>query len=500
MVHQLNSSTFYTLGLNQFNTTYKEYYFDDPNDERYGILASRLFDLPPNTFNIGGIANHHYDRNTTSLILRGDLTSQINKQHQLKTGFELQSHHLVYNDNFFDITTGASQGNHLNVNPLQLSVYAQDKIEFSDIIVNAGLRLDYFDPKVDVPADPTDPNIKAPLRSWLAGLSESELEEIWWNEVKPKVQISPRLGLAYPITDQGVIHISYGHFFQIPNFEHLYSNPEWELGNDIASIATMGNPDLNAEQTISYEIGLQQQLGANLKMNVDYYVRDVRGWINREKRVKARDSRLYDQYINSEFASIRGITLQLRRRFTDSYSFNVDYTFQIAEGTGSDPNAGIGRLNSGKAVEKQILPLDWDRRHTLNAGVVLGNPGKWTSSFLMTLGSGLPYNAEAQHTPSPFLRNDGRKPFFVNVDFKATKTFQIFGFQHTVYTKINNILDILNETNVYGDSGRSTYTRAETIFHHGEFGQRINSLREYFNNPSRFSCPMRITVGYQLDF
>ncbi|MCK4640887.1 MAG: TonB-dependent receptor, partial [Candidatus Marinimicrobia bacterium] len=374
------------------------------------------------------------------------------------------------------------------------------KIEFSDIIVNAGLRLDYFDPKVDVPADPTDPNIKAPLRSWLAGLSESELEEIWWNEVKPKVQISPRLGLAYPITDQGVIHISYGHFFQIPNFEHLYSNPEWELGNDIASIATMGNPDLNAEQTISYEIGLQQQLSANLKMNVDYYVRDVRGWINREKRVKARDSRLYDQYINSEFASIRGITLQLRRRFTDGYSFNVDYTFQIAEGTGSDPNAGISRLNSGKAVEKQILPLDWDRRHTLNAGVVLGNPGQWTSSFLMTLGSGLPYNAEAQHTPSPFLRNDGRKPFYVNVDFKATKTFQIFGFQHTVYTKINNILDILNETNVYGDSGRSTYTRAETIFHHGEFGQRINSLREYFNNPSRFSCPMRITVGYQLDF
>ncbi len=500
LVHQLNSSTFYTLGLNQFNTNYKEYYFDDPNDERYGDLASRSLDLPPNTFNIGGVENHHYNRNTTSLITRCDLTSQVNKRNQVKTGFEIQSHHLMYRDNTFDLTTGAAQGDTLNVRPLQIGIYLQDKIEFQDIIVNAGIRVDYFDPNAKVPADPSDPNIKAPLRSWLAGMTPQELEAVWWKDVNPKVQISPRLGLAYPITDQGVIHISYGHFFQIPNFENLYTNPEWELGNDISAIETMGNPDLEAEQTISYEIGLQQQLGSNIKANIDYYVRDVRGWINKERRVKARDGRLYDQYINSEFASIRGITLQLRRRFDTGYSFSIDYTFQIAEGTGSDPNAGISRLTSGTEIEKQILPLDWDRRHTLNANVVLGNPGNWTASFLMTLGSGLPYNAESRSTPSPFLRNDGRKPFYTNVDFKATKTFRIFGLDHTIYTKINNLFDALNETNVYGDSGRSTYTQVENTFHHGEFGQAINSLREYFNDPSRYSSPMRITFGYQVDF
>ncbi len=499
LTHQLSSKTFYTIGINQFNTNYKEYYFKDPANPLYGVLSARLNGLPPNTYNIGGIENHHYDRNTTSNILRTDLTSQITKRHQVKTGLEVQSHHLKYRDNTFDLTTGSTQGDKLNVTPLQVALYVQDKIEFSDIIVNAGLRLDYFDPKAKMPADPTDPDIDAPLRSWLKDYSRSQLEKIWWEKVAPKVQVSPRLGLAYPITDQGVIHISYGHFFQMPNFEHLYTNPEWELGNDIGDIRTMGNPDLDAEQTISYEIGLQQQLSENLKMNADYYVRDVRGWINREKRVIARDGRIYDQYINSEFASIRGVTLELNKRFADGYSFTVDYTFQIAEGTGSDPNTGVTRLSSGQKIEKQVLPLDWDRRHTLNADVVLGQPNDWTTSILMTIGSGLPYDAVARNTPSPFVRNDGRKPVYINFDFKATKTLQLFGLRHTVYTKVNNLLDIANETNVYGDSGRSTYSRSEIIYQHSDFSRKVNTLEEYYNDPSRFSSPMRITFGYQIE-
>lgn len=499
MVHQISSTTYYTVGINQFSNNFKEYYFDDPEDPMYGWLASVLYDLPPNTYNIGGIQNHHYDRKTRSWVLKGDLTSQVNKRHQIKTGIEFQLHNLSYHDFSFDLTTGRSRGNVLDVHPVQGAYYIQDKIEFSDIIVNTGFRLDYFNPKTQIPADPTDPNIRSPLRSWLQDYTLAELEDIWWEDVKPKIQVSPRLGLAYPITDRGVIHISYGHFFQIPNFEYLYSNPEWELGNDIGSIVTMGNPDLDAQQTISYEIGLQQQLAPKLTMNVDYYVRDIRGWINREYRVRARDGRLYDQYINSEYATVRGFTLVVKKAFYDGYGFNIDYTFQIAEGTGSDPNAGITRLSSGQTIEKQVLPLDWDRRHTVNSTVFIGNPGSWTASMLITLGSGLPYDATAQNTPSPFLQNDGRKPFYMNFDFKYSKMLQMFSVNHTFYIKINNVFDIMNETNVYGDSGRSTYSKAESTVVHGNFSKTVNSLEEYYNDPSRFSAPMRITIGYQLD-
>ncbi|HMA62337.1 MAG TPA: TonB-dependent receptor [bacterium] len=496
LTHQLTGKTFYNLGLSQFNTNYKEYYFDDPTNPMYGTLSSQLADLPPNTYNIGGIENHHYDRNTTTTILRGDLTSQVNRRHKIKTGIEIQHNRLKYYDNYYDIATGRSQGDTLDANPIQMAAYIQDKIEFSDIIVNAGIRLDYFDPRAKVPAEPTDPNIDNPLRPSVQDLSRSELEEIWWDDVNPKIQISPRLGLAYPITDQGVIHISYGHFFQMPNFQQLYANPDWELSDGM-----MGNPDLDAKQTISYEIGLQQQLSQNFKLQTDYYVRDVRGWINLARRIRARNDQYYTQYVNSEYATIKGVTLELSRRLADGYSFSLNYTFQIAEGTQSDPNAGIIRLASGQMIEKQVLPLDWDQRHTINGNLVIGNPGTWMSSFLLTIGSGTPYDAVALRTPSPFVGNDGRQPVFVNIDFKTTRTFDFFGIKNTFYIKVDNLFDIANETNVYGDSGRSTYSRSETIYEnsHSDFSKQVNTLEEYFNDPGRFSSPMRVTVGYKVE-
>ncbi|NCQ16725.1 MAG: hypothetical protein GW805_00210, partial [Ignavibacteria bacterium] len=46
----------------------------------------------------------------------------------------------------------------------------------------------------------------------------------WYKDAKVKYQLSPRLGIAFPITDKGVIHFSYGHFFQLPSYELLYNN------------------------------------------------------------------------------------------------------------------------------------------------------------------------------------------------------------------------------------------------------------------------------------
>jgi hypothetical protein len=48
-------------------------------------------------------------------------------------------------------------------------------------------------------------------------------------KVKTKTQLNPRLGIAYPITDRGVIHFSYGHFFQIPELQYLYNVPDFKL-------------------------------------------------------------------------------------------------------------------------------------------------------------------------------------------------------------------------------------------------------------------------------
>ena len=61
-------------------------------------------------------------------------------------------------------------------------------------------------------------------------ITTAEREKYWYKNAKVKTQMSPRLGLAFPISDRGVIHFSYGHFFQLPRYELLYTNPDFELG------------------------------------------------------------------------------------------------------------------------------------------------------------------------------------------------------------------------------------------------------------------------------
>ena len=166
-------------------------------------------------------------------------------------------------------------------NPVELSAYIQDKMEFSDIIVNIGIRVDHFRPDGVILADPTDPDIYLPLNpenryhdlngNGIQDADEplvtfAERQQYWYKDASNKTQFSPRLGASFPITATGIIHFSYGHFFQIPNFELLYRNPQFKMDTQSGStnLGIIGNADLEPEQTISGEIGLQQQIGTNL--------------------------------------------------------------------------------------------------------------------------------------------------------------------------------------------------------------------------------------------
>jgi outer membrane receptor protein involved in Fe transport len=89
-------------------------------------------------------------------------------------------------------------------------------MEYDIMIINAGVRLDYFNPNAKLPVDLKNVT-KNPA---FPGAGE-------FTKVDHKFQVSPRLGASFPITDQGIIRFSYGHFFQLPNFEHLYANSDF---------------------------------------------------------------------------------------------------------------------------------------------------------------------------------------------------------------------------------------------------------------------------------
>jgi outer membrane receptor protein involved in Fe transport len=215
--HVFGALTFLDVRASYFYTEFQQTVYDDAFDPRY-VSSSFLLHAGTNAFHSGGQQMWNFSRSTTTYLIKGDITSQIIKTHQIKAGGEYKYHRLWLHE--FEVIPElperikpltAFNNNSYLIYPIEFSLYAQDKMEYRDLVVNLGVRFDYFDPDGIVPTDLQNPRT-----------SETRSAEI-------KSQLSPRLGIAYSISENGKIHVSYGHFFQIPNYFYLYNNPEFDI-------------------------------------------------------------------------------------------------------------------------------------------------------------------------------------------------------------------------------------------------------------------------------
>ena len=98
---------------------------------------------------------------------------------------------------------------------IKLSAYVQDKIELNELIINLGVRLDYFDPKGKMLSDPSDPSIYNPIKPsniyedsnengvWDNGenpVSIAKRRQYWFKDTNAKWKISPRFGASFPFS------------------------------------------------------------------------------------------------------------------------------------------------------------------------------------------------------------------------------------------------------------------------------------------------------------
>jgi outer membrane receptor for ferrienterochelin and colicin len=500
----IGKSAFLDIVGSAFTTEYKQYVYEDPLDPRY-VKPERMRDVSGNAFLTGGTQNWHFNHTTNTYTGKADLTWQINNIHQIKTGLEYKYNNVEYKDfqiiidatNNYKPTlpqSGAFNNNEYSANPVQFSAYLQDKIELDYLVVNFGVRLDYF--------EPDGYYLKDPNKISLLDQTQPPFPDSLMNKAKSKYQVSPRIGLSYPITDKGAIHISYGHFFQIPPFEYLYRNPNFRIpltGDYPENIGnTIGNADLDAQQTIMYEIGLQQELVTNFGITVTAYYKDIRNLLGTEIHIK-NEFRKFSKLINRDYGSVKGFTISFEKRFSDGIGASMDYTFQIAKGNASDPNDAFNKAQSNPPIEsnKQLVPLNWDRRHSLNFTLTAGTPGDFITSMIGSLGSGLPYTPSIQNQRTG-LENSETRPAYFNVDLYLVKYFKLLGNQFSVFAKIYNLFDTANEVDVFGDTGRAGYslelTRAQ------EAPRGVNTLQEYFTRPDYYSSPRQITVGASFSF
>jgi len=548
LTQSLSARTFYTFGLSYFFRDYREYLDQnafslsdlftrqDPFNQKY--VHTRLLQAPEGTFLTGGTNMAHNVRNTSTYIAKFDITSQVTDNHMIKAGLEFDQYQLFLHDinlqmspidiNRDPVVDGkpflegpvvipplSNPNNLLYLHkPQQFSAYVQDKMEYKSLIVNLGVRFDWFHPDGQVLSDPSDPNIYLPLKpqnqdSVVApgGTPEQAVAarmKYWYKNATDKYQFSPRLGIAFPITDRGIVHFSYGLFFQIPSFEQLYANPGYKLpvSGGSSNLGIIGNPDMKPEETTSGELGLQQQLTDDISIDVTGYFRDIRnlaGTLNEVEYVFGGSS-VYSKYVNTDFGFIRGIVLSIDKRFSNGISATLDYTFQIAKGDASDPNAAFNLRNSGVLPETQLIPLDWDQRHTLNATVNYSNADDWGASFIFQFGSGTPYTPLQVSNAGQFVYNSETKPATYNLDTRLYKNFKFGSTVLTLFLRVTNLLDTKNAYSVYNDTGEPNFSLQELQLIRVTPNPRVASIQDWYTRPYYYSEPRRVEFGTTISF
>lgn len=496
-------------------------------DPRY-VNPDQGISSSPYTFRQGGNQTGRYKRYTNTLIAQYSYSSQISKEHKIGAGIEGKYYEIYsMNKDIINLTDGqvdtlgnpiftpgypnkgtiTDKGSFVEYtrNPFEISAYIQDKMEYDIMIINAGIRVDYFNSNGSLPVD-----LKNPTRNGLypgsvlaypgADSSDSNNWLLVTRKADAKFQISPRLGASFPITDQGIIRFSYGHFFKIPSFENLYSNPDFIVRPSSNLSSTTGNPDLNAEKNVIYEIGLQQVLFENVSLNFSVYYRDIRNWLGMEI-INTYEGFKYARFINRDYANVKGFILTLDKRFADYFGLKLDYTFQIAQGNASDPRSVFNNNQTNPPIEetKSVVPLDWDQRHTLNANLNVGVPGDWTVGLIFQYGSGQPYTEDIKLSQGVRFENGGIKPTYYNVDLRAEKTFDVYGFSINTYLMVYNLFDIKNEFGVYSTTGRANVDLNTQYYKQSDI-IGLNTIEQYVNNPGMYSAPREIRLGLGFGF
>ncbi|HYJ33379.1 MAG TPA: TonB-dependent receptor [Candidatus Binatia bacterium] len=359
------------------------------------------------------------NRRTTTYTMNGDLSKKFG-QHNFMVGGDFNYNDLQYLltqfPNVLDATGnyGATRDEFRNFNP-EGSFYAQDRWQYEGMVLNAGMRYDNFSVGNQV-----DRNLVThPV----------------------KTQWSPRIGIAYPISDRDVMSFHYGRLFQVPDRLFIYQ------GKNVSAEAR-GNPNLEPQTTIAYQLGVQHLFSKEIYGQFGVYFKDIFGLLTTVDQEIPGFSVTVPTWVNGDYASSRGIEVTLIKQHSHGFSGELNYTYSNSSGTASDPNralASSGNLRDQfKPTSEQ--PLDWDQRHSISATLRLGNEKDWASTFVYQFGTGVPYTPEqrSQRRQDPTLTNSLRLPSTSTLSVQAERFFRVWGQNVTFYLQGSNLLDAKN--------------------------------------------------------
>ncbi len=464
MTHVLSNLTFYEL---QFSRTYRfrsqsTFPGDDNGWDQGQVIRDNLravdeYGNPiPEGYNnyIGLHTTGYYYRgedNNTDFTLSGDLTSQFRKNWQLKAGFDF----TYYNLDRYQEAKAYNVFEDKTYNPYEGNIYWQNKLEFEGLITNLGLRFDFYNPNDYVyenlfdpfQQDNTDPNTVSP--------------SIQKERTKITGQLSPRIGISHPISENTVLHFSYGHFFQRAPFGDYGEGTGSDVsGQTVRGILNtmliknedgtfspynLGNRNLKPRKTIQYELGIEHNIGG-IVTNVTAFYKDYTNDI-RTVTIFTDNGGSYLTTGNSNYSDSKGIEISLRKPLSGLWGGYLNYSWSTGiAGRSGDPDVIASPLSG---VQTRITSYTGDYilydPARLKFGFVFNVPSDFTFlySVLANLQISLDY---AVYYPHEQIVSDnyafGGKSYMRNANknalIRVRKEFFIGNFNCSFFVEVNN--------------------------------------------------------------
>ncbi len=462
--YTMNSQTFFTFNISKiFN------YDERKISERSVITDSKTGEIKYSEYITRGYYSgiegnfqtgddrYWYETESTTWDLDFDFVSQLDRFNQIKLGVEYRLHEM-FRHRVGMLPRPVTE--YFTREPFEFALYIQDKIELDFLILNLGLRFDYFNAQDTYFKDPG--NI---LQIVTNSEGQTSISTVPREEVPTNYKLSPRIGIAYPITEKTVFHFAYGHFFQIPRLYDLYRNDG--LNEILANDALVGNPGLKPEETVAFEAGIKQQLGDDYSLDITAYNKDISNLISSFYYFSGRD---YTIFINADYGRVQGIDVTLNKRYNNFFSGALNYTYMVALGNESDPLEGYSQFREESAHLKpnRNFYLDFDRRHTLSLNVNIMFPKNFgpmllgfypfeyfSGNFIFTAASGLPYTPSSRDPDATIEpeKNSARKPWVNQLNLRLGRDFYWGQTMIRPYLLVENLFDNINVLRVWTATG-----------------------------------------------
>lgn len=473
LTHTFSNTSYLNFHISQYNVLKSVY--GKSSEEQIPIVYEKDEYGRENRFGyvLAGDYPWWLDHQEIHNLVKFDFVNQISFQHQIKLGGEVISYDL-YKKNVLrrelysydpKFPRYFSYDTEYNYKPNQGSFYIQDKMEYEGFVANLGIRYDFFNPRSQRPE--IEPRIADLDTAWIISNKSTVEAEI-------KHQFSPRLGLSFPISSTSDLRFNYGYFFQMPQFDYLYTNANINVAY---GFSPLGDPDLKPARTIAYEIGYRSTFSDHYLLDITFFNKSVSNlidsntFLNADPTAGGQFAYGLTRFVNSASVNVNGIEIFIKKRLEDWLGGKISYTFLKAHGTGSSELEKIDWIDDKYKVPNDQYPLSWDQRHTLVANINLKWWDNWRANLLYRWNSGLPYTQFEGYATRPNNARLGPTSYF---DIRLDK---IFTWQRVKLSLFTEIYNLFNTTNIlWVDSN-------------GEIGGRLNDI-------SAIDLGRRIQLGF----